>query len=167
MNWRKPSWCSIATWFTACHPNCYQTVERVNLADRNYAPFQPNSSGNGWVLAMMRRMVIDEQDEEKGILWLLRGCPRRWFAPGKRILVEDAPTLFGKMALRTQSTGTTVTVDVDLSGERPPAQVCLAVRHAQRQKPKAVTVIGKPTSSQDETITLSAPSGHVRVVCTY
>ena len=148
-------------------PDCYQTVERVNLADSNYAPFQPNSSGNGRVLAMMRRMVIDEQDEEKGILWLLRGCPRCWFAPGKSILVRDAPTLFGKMALCTQSTATTVIVDVDLPVQRPPSQVRLVVRHAQRQKPKAVMVNGKPASSQDETITLPALAGHVRVVCTY
>ena len=83
----------------------YETVERVNIADSNYAPFQPNSSGNGRVLAMLRRMVIDEQDEAKGTLWLLRGCPRRWFAPGKSISVSDAPTVFGKMALRTDMHG--------------------------------------------------------------
>jgi hypothetical protein len=148
-------------------PDCYQTVERVNLAERNYAPFQPNSSGNGRVLAMMRRTVIDEQDGEPGELWLLRGCPRRWFAPGKSILVGNAPTLFGKMSLRTECTAATVTVDVDLPGERPLRRVCLAVRRPGRQKPKSVTVNGKPASFQDEIIALTAPPAHIRVVCAY
>ncbi len=91
----------------------YETVERVNIAEPNYSPFQPNSSGNGRVLIMLRRMVIDEQDEADGKLWLLRGCPRRWFAPGKSISFSDAPTVFGKTALRTACTDHTITIDID------------------------------------------------------
>ena len=82
-------------------PDLYQTVERVNVLDSNYSPFQPNSSANGRILSAMRRMVIDEQDEAQGVLWLLRACPRRWFAAGKSVSATDAPTLFGKMAVKT------------------------------------------------------------------
>ncbi|NIA14290.1 MAG: hypothetical protein GWP08_09420, partial [Nitrospiraceae bacterium] len=87
--------------------DCYQTVERIHVWDPNYAPFQPNASGNGRLLDMMKRMVIDEQ--EPGVLWLLRGCPRRWFAEGQEISVEDAPTLYGKMGLKTSVTGNALT----------------------------------------------------------
>ncbi len=62
--------------------DCYQTVERIKLDQPNFSPFQQNASGNGRIIEMCRRMVIDEQDADT--LWLLRGCPRRWFAPGRR-----------------------------------------------------------------------------------
>ena len=88
------------------------------MSDANYAPFQPNASGNGRLLDMLRRMVID--DQEPGALWLLRGCPRRWFAPGQSIVVEDAPTFSGKMALRTEATDDTVVIDVEPPAAAPP-----------------------------------------------
>jgi hypothetical protein len=149
-------------------PDCHQTVERVNVADSNYAPFQPNSSGNGRVLAMLRQMVIDEQDEAKGVLWLLRGCPRRWFASGRSIVVEDAPTLFGSMTrLRTQATERSITVEFDVPSARPLRQVGLAVRHPGRLQPRSVTVNGHPAAMRGEMILLDAPTGNVRVVCRY
>jgi hypothetical protein len=91
--------------------DCYQTVERILVSDPNFAPFQPNASGNGRLLDMMRRMVIDEQDPGK--LWLLRGCPRRWFADGQSIDVKDAPTYFGKMSFHMAASGKTIRVDID------------------------------------------------------
>jgi len=149
-------------------PDCHQTVERVNIAESNYAPFQPNSSGNGRVLAMLRQMVIDEQDEARGILWLLRGCPRRWFASGRSIEVDDAPTLFGPMArLRTQATERSITIEFDVPSTRPLRQVGLAVRHPGRLRPRSVTVNGPPAAIRDELILLDAPTGNVRVVCSY
>ena len=67
----------------------------------------------------MRRMVIDEQDEAQGVLWLLRACPRRWFAPGKSVSAIDAPTLFGKMAVKTAVTGNAIVIDIDSPVVRP------------------------------------------------
>jgi hypothetical protein len=148
-------------------PDLYQTVERVNVRDSNFAPFQPNASGNGRVLDMMRRMVIDEQDEAQGLLWLLRGCPRRWFAPGKAVVVENAPTLFGTMAIRTAGFADTVTIDIDPPAARPLKQLRIAVRHPNRQKARSVTVNGTNTAIQSETITLPSPSGHLHIVAQY
>ena len=142
----------------------HQTVERVNVNDSNFAPFQPNASGNGRVLDMMRRMVIDEQDEAQGVLWLLRGCPRRWFAPGKAVVVEDAPTLFGKMAMRTTCTKDTITIDIDPPADRPLKQLCVAVRHPGRQKAREVTINGASIAIQGEVLTIPAPSGHLHIV---
>jgi len=148
-------------------PDLHQTVERVNVDDRNFAPFQPNASGNGRVLDMMRRMVIDEQDEAQGIVWLLRGCPRRWFAPDQSLTVENAPTLFGKMAVHTVSTQDTITMDIDPPAGRPVEQLRIALRHPSRLQPQSVTVNGTNTAVNGETLALPKPSGHLHIVAKY
>jgi hypothetical protein len=145
----------------------FETVERVNVAESNFAPFQPNSSGNGRVLAMLRRLVIDEQDEAQGKLWLLRGCPRRWFTPGKSIGFADAPTVFGKTALRTTCTDRAITVDIDAPADPAMKQLCVAVRHPAGRKPKKVTVNGAIAAIDAEIVTLNAPSGRHHIVAEY
>ena len=151
----------------AMSEDMFETVERVNTADSNFAPFQPNSSGNGLVLTMLRRIVIDEQDEAKGTLWLLRGCPRRWFAPGKSIDIGDAPTVFGKTALRTTCSDHAIAIDIDPPANPAMKQLCIAVRHPARQKPKNVTINGASTTIDGEIVTVHAPSGHLRIVAEY
>jgi hypothetical protein len=145
----------------------FETIERVNVAESNYAPFQPNSSGNGRVLIMLRRMVIDEQDEAQGKLWLLRGCPRRWFAPGKSISVTDAPTVFGKTALHTTCTEHAITIDIDPPADPAMKHLCVAVRHPTRQKPRKVTLDEANTTIEGEIVTVNAPTGHLRIVAEY
>jgi hypothetical protein len=151
----------------AMSEDMFETVERVNLADSNFAPFQPNSSGNGLVLTMLRRIVLDEQDEAQGKLWLLRGCPRRWFAPGKSISVSDAPTVFGKMALQTTCTDRAITIDIDPPADSALKQLYVAVRHPTRQKLSKVTVNGTATTIENEIVTINAPAGHLRIVAEY
>ena len=148
-------------------PDLYQTVERVNVTDANFSPFQPNASGNGRILDMMRRMVIDEQDEAQGVLWLLRGCPRRWFATDKSIVVTDAPTLFGKMAMQTTCTKDAITIDIDPPTDRPLKQLRIVVRHPSRLEAREITIGGKKVSIQNEVLTIPSPSGHLHVVAQY
>lgn len=148
-------------------PDLHQTVERINVNDSNYAPFQPNASGNGRVLDMMRRMVIDEQDEAKDTLWLLRGCPRRWFATGKSVVVTDAPTLFGKMAMQTTCTQDAITIDIDPPANRPLKQLCVAVRHPSRQQAREITINGASVAIQGEVLTIPAPSEHLHIVAKF
>jgi len=145
----------------------YQTVERMDLFDGSYTPVQPNASANGRCIEMMRRIVIDEQDEAQGTLWLLRGCPRRWFAPGKSISVSDAPTVFGKTALRTACSDHTITIDIDPPADPAMKLMCVAVRHPARQKPRKVTINGASTTMEGEIVTVNASSGHVRIVAEY
>jgi Concanavalin A-like lectin/glucanases superfamily len=143
----------------------YQTCERIDVRDGNYAPFQPNASGNGRMIEMIRRMIVDE--EEPGVLWLLRGCPRRWFAPGQVIAVSDAPTHFGKLALRTETTGGTIVAEIDAPDREPPRRMNVVLRDPERRPRRSVTVNGKPARVTGETVTLRAPRGHLRVVCDY
>lgn len=145
--------------------DCYQTVERIHVSDANYAPFQPNASGNGRLLDMFRRMVIDDQDP--GVLWLLRGCPRRWFAPGKSIVVEDAPTYHGNMALSTRATEDTIVIDIDPPESERLVELRIMVRHPGRALPKKVTVNGEEAVMDGEAVVLSSAEGHQQICCTY
>lgn len=145
--------------------DCYQTVERIHVSDANYAPFQPNASGNGRLLDMLRRMVIDDQDQ--GVLWLLRGCPRRWFVSGQSISIENAPTYYGKMALRTQASEKAVVIDIDPPAGGAPVELRVVLRHPSRNAPQMVTVNGEPAVMEMETVVLSQPQGHQQVVCQY
>jgi hypothetical protein len=151
----------------AMSEDLFETVERVNTADSNFAPFQPNSSGNGLVLTMLRRIVIDEQDDAKGTLWLLRGCPRRWFAPGKSIDVSDAPTVFGRMAMHTLCTDRAITIDIEPPADAAVKQLCVAVRHPNRLKPKKVAINGVEAAIEGEIVTVKAPAGHLQILAEY
>jgi hypothetical protein len=145
----------------------YQTVERVNVLDSNYAPFQPNSSANGRILSAMRRMVIDEDDEAQGVLWLLRACPRRWFAPGESGSATNAPTLFGKMAVKTTASNDAITIEIDPATPRPIKELRVALRHPSRRTAREVTVNGQSAAVDGELLTISNPSGRLQVVAKY
>jgi hypothetical protein len=97
----------------------------------------------------------------------LRGCPRRWFAPGKTVLVADAPTLFGKMAVRMACTKDAITIDIDPPADRPLKQLHVALRHPSRQKAKQVTINGANAAIQEEVLTVPAPSGHLHIVAEF
>lgn len=146
----------------------FQTSERFRYDNiNNYSPLQPNASGNGRLIDMLRRMVIDEQDADSGILWLLRGCPRRWFAKGQSILVKNAPTLFGKMGLATKSDGRRLTVDIECPDRQTPKELRVVLRSPDRRPIAQATANGKPVEVEGDTIILRKPKGHQRVVCTY
>ncbi|MHB1000022.1 MAG: LamG-like jellyroll fold domain-containing protein [Armatimonadota bacterium] len=145
----------------------YQTVERFHMDDPNFSPLQPNASGNGRILDMLRRMVIDDQDADKGVLWLLRGCPRRWFAEGKSVVVRDAITPFGKMALSTRSNGKIITVSIDTPDKDAPAEIRLVLRHPDNLPITSASVNGRPAKVSGDTVTLPQSGGHLQVVCRY
>ncbi len=66
----------------------------------------PNSAANADTLLMLRNaLVLEELKEnvETGKLSLLRGAPRAWFQPGKRIRVERLPTYFGDISFTVES----------------------------------------------------------------
>ena len=161
---------SLLVYFTnlvySMSQDCFQTVERINLAQPNFSPFQQNASGNGRILEMTRRMIIDEQQPD--VLWLLRGCPRRWFAAGKTVAVSDAPTHFGPMAVRTTSDARTITVDVDMPAWETPKAIRVAIRHPDRLPIDCASINGQPCEAAGETILLeSPPKDSLHIVCTY
>ena len=53
----------------------YQTSERFHSDDPNFSAFQPNMSGNGRILDMMRRMLIDRAGRGRGSVVASAGLP--------------------------------------------------------------------------------------------
>ncbi len=154
--------------FAYCMSNdTYQAVERIDAGDPGFCPLQPNASGHGRLIEMIRRMVIDEQDAGNGVLWLLRGCPRKWFARGKSVVAENAPTLFGKMAIRTKSSGNSVTIEIDPPASSSLREMRIVVRHPSRTAPKQATVNGAAAKVENDTLVIPASKDHLQVVLVY
>jgi hypothetical protein len=65
---------------------------------------EPLSAGPGMALQMLRMALIRETVETpaQDTLRLLDGAPEHWFEPGKRIVVREAPTFFGKISIETE-----------------------------------------------------------------
>jgi hypothetical protein len=156
-----------STLASAMSRDCFQTVERIHIAQPNYAPFQPNASANGRILAMIKRMFVDEQEQDRGVLWLLRGCPRRWFKPGCRINVENVPTVFGRMSVNVKADYDTVRIEIHPPCQKRVPELRLMVRHPRGRIPRSVIIDDKPLAEPGETVTLSAPAGRTIVVYRY
>jgi hypothetical protein len=140
----------------------YQTSEHFLTDNPNYSALSPNASGNGRNIDMIRRMAIDEQ--EPGRLTLLRGCPRRWFEPGQSITVENAPTYFGKMAIRANSEVERITIEVEAPDRSIPETITLVVRSPKDRPVKSATIDGKPVKLEGEAIALPREKGTFKVV---
>jgi len=65
---------------------------------------EPLSAGPGMALQMLRMALVRETVESpaQDTLRLLDGAPAHWFEPGKRIVVRNAPTFFGKISFETE-----------------------------------------------------------------
>ncbi|HQK91866.1 MAG TPA: hypothetical protein PLD23_00060 [Armatimonadota bacterium] len=150
--------------YTLSH-DCYQTVERIDLYESNFAPFQPNPSGNGRLLDMFKRMVVDEQDPRT--LWLLRGCPRAWLAPGQSVRASDAPTAFGTVGVESRSTEGAVVVQIDPPAQWPPDGLRVVVRRPGGGRWSRITVNGHRAELEDgiETVRVRKACRHLTLVC--
>ena len=130
--------------------DCLQTQERTNVLEPNYGTYNTNASNIGRLLGMMKTMVIDEQEPDR--LWLLRGCPRRWFAAGQSIEVAAAPTESGPIALavRTAAAGD-VTVALTLPPQYDAARRPIFVRvpHPERKAIRRVAIDGQDAATFD------------------
>jgi hypothetical protein len=67
----------------------------------------PNSASNAAWLVTLRNLLVQDwdldEDARPDTLRLLFAAPRRWLEDGRRISVEDAPTMFGRVSLRAES----------------------------------------------------------------
>jgi len=82
---------------------------RYNTADGGFVGADyslPNSASNADTLLMLRNALVMEElkeNAETGKLFLLKGAPRAWLQPGKRIRVERLPTYFGNISFSVES----------------------------------------------------------------
>ncbi len=126
---------------------------------------EPLSAGPGMALQMLRMALVRESVESpaQDSLRLLDGAPAHWFEPGKRIVVRDAPTFFGKISFETEGEASGVRARVI----RPAGFHARSVILRMPRPLRSVSIGGKPWSDfSGEEITL--PDGQsLNIVATF
>jgi hypothetical protein len=128
-----------------------------------------NSESMGHFLEQTRWMLVMERGEE---LWLAPFVTDDWLQDGMVVAVRNAPTRFGKVSYRIQSSAAKgfVTIKIEPPGRNPPKAIVLRVRHPEGKQMTGVTVNGTPHASFDksaETIRLPGSGQPLIVVARY
>ena len=102
---------------------------------------EPLSAGPGMALQMLRMALVRETvgTPQQDTLRLLDGAPAHWFEPGKRIVVRNAPTFFGKISLETEGSASGVRARVTRSAGFSARQVIVRMPRALQR----VSIDGK------------------------
>jgi hypothetical protein len=119
---------------------------------------EPLSAGPGMALQTLRMALLREnvETQEQDTLRLLDGAPAHWFEPGKRIVVSNAPTFFGKISFATEGVASGIRARITRSPGFSARHVILRLPHPARH----VSIDGKPwTGVNGEEIAL--PSGQL------
>jgi hypothetical protein len=114
---------------------------------------EPLSAGPGMALQMLRMALVRETIETttQNTLHLLDGAPADWFAPGKRIIVRNAPTFFGKISFETEASRSGVRLRMTQAAGFRARQVILRLPRT----PRSVAINGKDWSNfKGEEVTL-------------
>ncbi len=113
----------------------------------------PNSGANSDTLHMIRNALVYEEltnNIETGTLFLLKGAPRKWLEPGKRIRVERLVTYFGDLSFTAESDQNEHTVHAKIDA---PAgrweKIDIALAQSGSAAPRNVEVNGKPHTDFD------------------
>jgi hypothetical protein len=97
-----------------------------------YCP--PNSAGNAHFLTLLRNLLVQDldldDDGEPETLRLLFGTSRRWLEDGKCLVLDRAPTAFGRLSLRAESRleSGQILVRVELPTRNAPRRTLLRAR---------------------------------------
>jgi len=118
-------------------------------------------------LERFRQMLVYEDGDA---LWICRATPRDWLAPGKRIVVTDAPTHFGSLSFEVRAEADRVEATMELPNRSPAAEAVLRLRRPDRKPIRSVVVNGRAWSrfnATDETVRLGRGPGSLKVVVRY
>jgi hypothetical protein len=127
----------------------------------------PNSTSNATFLECLRLLLVHETTTPRGSprgLELAYATPRAWLAPGKRIVVREAPTSFGPISYSIDSARSAVAVRLEVPNRAPIASLRLRLRRPRPQKIKRVELDGHPYphfGRRAETIDLTGLTGHL------
>ncbi len=123
----------------------------------------------GWFFQQLRNMLVMEMSED---LFLAKGTPRPWLEDGKKIVVTNAATYFGKLSYRVESfvNRGRITATIQSPDRKLPANFHLRLRHPKNIPIKHVTVNGKPWKDFDalkEWIKLPLRPGEIKIEAYY
>jgi hypothetical protein len=143
-------------------PGTFAWAEQVNPANGG---FSGGDMPHAWAAAsyatLVREMLISERDDA---LELFSGVPDWWLGTGQVIALQNAPTHFGVMDLRTESTvqqtdaGWNGTLTISISGANPPGGFRWRLPHTP------AAVVGPPgTTVDDGRLIVPSEGGSVRL----
>ena len=132
---------------------------------------QPHLHSLAQLLRVVRMLLVQEEGDT---LWLARATPREWLAPGQRLEVRRAATIFGFVSLTIASTGAgdpggagRLTASIAAEWHHAPARTFLRLRHPAGRAIAALTVDGAShRRHDDETIELTELTAGARLVAT-
>jgi hypothetical protein len=113
-------------------------------------------------IPMLVRWMLVFEDSDAQVLYFGRAIPREWIATGKPIAIENAPTRYGRVGYRLETSNpNTLHASVQLSsGKSQPKELHVSFRVPKDNTLSDVTVNGKKASfdEQHETVVI-APNG--------
>ena len=125
-------------------------------------PFYKSSDESKALLWLRSFLLLEEGD----VLYLAKGAPRAWFAPGESFGVRGMASYFGPVTYRVESTSQETVFRVEMADRRVPREMIVHVRHPGPQGVRSVMVNGSPHTDFDPTvgwIRIQKPSGEVVV----
>jgi hypothetical protein len=146
-------------------PGTFCTYEQVKVAGgdpRTYAadycvPVQLT------VPLLVRWMLVFEE-RDRDALWLCKAVPRRWFAPGQRFSVRNAPTRWGPVSFQVHAQDESVEIEI-IPPPKPVETIMLRARRPDGALPREILVEGAVAElhSEREAIAISQPTGPVKL----
>jgi hypothetical protein len=147
------------------------TVERFHLRNPRYAPFCMDTSASARICGLIRQAILLE---DRKVLYLLAGVPRRWVEAGRQITLRRGIAAAAKLDLIVKShvDKGKILLYLTLSELRPAEVECLRVRipHPGREPIKHVLVNGSSWNNfnpKDEVIDLVPTIGGTEIVALY
>ena len=109
----------------------------------------PNSTSNAAWLVTLRYLLVQDwdldEDAKPDTLRLLYAAPRRWLMDGRRISIDNAPTVFGNVSCHVESKLSSGFVEIRVTPPpRPPKTIQLRIPLPEGWQVESVAVDGKP-----------------------
>jgi hypothetical protein len=142
-----------------------QDRETYTFWEHYFHASQHKTHEEGWFLMQTRWMLWLERGDS---LWLLAGVPRRWLEDGKKIVLEDVTSYFGKISLHLESSLAQGRIEARLEVsplEQTLRSVRLRIPHPEGRKPRLVS--GGIFDTQAETVQIDNFQGTATVVLDY
>ena len=103
--------------------------------------YMPPSTDGAW-FDLYRHMLIQENEDET--LTLCAAVPRQWLSPGKRLLVQRAPTFFGRISFELMANGPNeAMLTLDAPDRRAPKSIKVRFRDPEARPIQSATLNGK------------------------
>ncbi len=153
--------------FVACYyPDVNSFTEEYHQWVHGSGPFYKVPDEARFVNRVRDTLALEEGDS----LWLASGTPRRWLAPGQRIVVHGLATYFGPVSYEMEGARDQVTATIQLPSRNPYKAAWLVVRVPGPRPLRTVEIDGKPWKDFDaarEWVRLPRKAGGMKVIVHY